>query len=108
MEEGDSRGVQRAEMKETLEIQTYPAPLHFVAPGSLEILLTTLSQIKCEDRFVMGYGILPFFFSRFPRELFSLTYPQRYCGSKQASRQASKQARREDSQPGSQHASKQA
>jgi hypothetical protein len=56
----------------------------------------------------MGFGILPFFISRFPRELFSLTYPQRYCGSKQASRQASKQARREDSQPGSQHASKQA
>ena len=70
MEEGDSRGVQRAEMKEPLEIQTYPAPLHFVAPGSLEILLTTLSQIKCEDRFVMGYGLLPFFFPDFPGNYF--------------------------------------
>ena len=106
MEEGDSRGVQRAEMKETLEIQTYPAPLHFVAPGSLEILLTTLSQIKCEDRFVMGYGILSFFFSRFPRELFSLTYPQRYCGSKQAGRQASKPGGRTASQAASTQASK--
>ena len=106
MEEGDSRGVQRAEMKETLEIQTYPAPLHFVAPGSLEILLTTLSQIKCEDRFVMGYGILPFFFQISPGIIFSNLSSK--VLRQQASRQASKQARREDSQPGSQHASKQA
>ena len=96
MEEGDSRGVQRAEMKETLEIQTYPAPLHFVAPGSLEILLTTLSQIKCEDRFVMGYGILPFYFFQIsPGIIFS------NLSSKVLRQQASKQA-------GSQHASEQA
>ena len=46
------------------------------------------------------------FFSRFPRELFSLTYPQRYCGSKQAGRQASKPGGRTASQAASTQASK--
>ena len=64
-----------------------------VAPGSLKILLPTLSQVKREDRFVIGCGILPGFFLDFPRHYFQKPiYPQRYCTSKQAGKQAGRQA----------------